>query len=137
MFKMCLYILKTNEAPLLQLNFEDILNKISEQPKLILCGNCQTLNQMERELHLLSFALSGNQEGEPEQQQQGEEQTLYMRFKKELKKDDEGNDLHIDFLMQKFEKEFDQQSLLSEVKKKGVVDMADDSPELKVKQTGK
>ena len=57
MFKMCLYILKTNEAPLLQLNFEDILNKISEQPKLILCGNCQTLNQMERELHLLSFAL--------------------------------------------------------------------------------
>jgi hypothetical protein len=37
---MSLYILKINEEKLLQLGFEDILNQISEQPKLILSGNC-------------------------------------------------------------------------------------------------
>lgn len=48
MFKMSLYILKTNETRLLQMNFEEILNQIQEQPKLILCADCQDLNKMER-----------------------------------------------------------------------------------------
>ena len=36
-----------------------------------------------------------------------EESTIYMRFKRELQKDEEGQDLHIDFLMAKFKAEFD------------------------------
>lgn len=36
-----------------------------------------------------------------------QDSTIYMRFKKELQKDDEGQDMHIDFLMAKFKKEFD------------------------------
>lgn len=44
---MSLYILKTNETKLLQLGFEDILNQISEQPKLILSGDCQSVNKIE------------------------------------------------------------------------------------------
>lgn len=47
---MSLYILKANEEKLLQLGFEDILNQISEQPKLILSGDCQQINKMEEEL---------------------------------------------------------------------------------------
>ena len=35
--------------------------------------------------------------------------TMYMRFKKALAKDDDGKLLHLDFLMDKFEKEFDAQ----------------------------
>ena len=49
-FKKSLYILKANEEKLLQLGFEDILNQISEQPKLILCGDCQQIDNMEEEL---------------------------------------------------------------------------------------
>lgn len=49
-FKMSLYILKANEEKLLQLGFEDILNQISEQPKLILSGDCQQIDRMEEEL---------------------------------------------------------------------------------------
>jgi|LakMenEpi03Aug12_release.lakeMendotaPanAssembly.Ray.scaffolds.fasta_scaffold4864398_1 hypothetical protein len=48
---MSLYILKINEEKLLQLGFEDILNQISEQPKLILSGNCQSLDRIEDELY--------------------------------------------------------------------------------------
>ena len=33
--------------------------------------------------------------------------TIYMRFKKELRWDEEGNLLHIDYLMDKFQKEFE------------------------------
>lgn len=44
---MSLYILKTNETKLLQLGFEDILNQISEQPKLILSGDCKSVNKIE------------------------------------------------------------------------------------------
>lgn len=33
MFKMSLFILKTNETKLLSMGFEDILNQISDQPK--------------------------------------------------------------------------------------------------------
>ena len=47
MFKMSLYILKTNESRLLQLNFEDILNQIQEQPKLILCSGSTELSKLE------------------------------------------------------------------------------------------
>ena len=50
MFKMSLYILKKNETHLLQLGFEDILNQISEQPKLILSGNCESLDKREEEI---------------------------------------------------------------------------------------
>lgn len=49
-FKMSFYILKANEEKLLQLGFEDILNQISEQPKLILSGNCLQIDKMEDEL---------------------------------------------------------------------------------------
>ncbi len=45
-------------------------------------------------------------EGE-EQAMKEREITMYMRFKKELKKDDDGADMHIDFLMEKFKREFD------------------------------
>ena len=48
---MSLYILKINEEKLLQLGFEDILNQISEQPKMILSGNCQSLDRIEDELY--------------------------------------------------------------------------------------
>ena len=37
------------------------------------------------------------------------ESTLYQRFKRELQKDEEGQDMHLDFLMAKFKNEFDQQ----------------------------
>ena len=50
MFKMSLYILKTNESKLLQLSFEDILNQISEQPKIILSANCEELDTIEDSL---------------------------------------------------------------------------------------
>jgi len=46
---MSLYILKTNEPALLQQGFEDILNIISEQPKVVLSGTCQSLNEIEWE----------------------------------------------------------------------------------------
>lgn len=41
------------------------------------------------------------------------DQTVYMRFKKELAKDDDGHDLNIDFLMKKFKNEFEQLATLS------------------------
>ena len=40
--------------------------------------------------------------------------TLYMRFKKELSRDHDGNLIHIDFLMDKFELEFNEQIKQSE-----------------------
>ena len=46
----------------------------------------------------------------------GVEQTIYMRYKKELAKDDDGNDLNIDFLLNKFKQEFDQLENLSRVR---------------------
>ena len=33
--------------------------------------------------------------------------TMYIRFKNTLAKDEEGKPLHLDFLMEKFKKEFD------------------------------
>ena len=36
-----------------------------------------------------------------------------MRFKKSLAKDDDGNDLYIDFLLNKFKQEFEQLESLS------------------------
>jgi len=41
-----------------------------------------------------------------------------MRFNRELRKDDDGQDVHIDFLMSKFKKEFDDQMQQAEVRKK-------------------
>jgi|TARA_B110000285_G_C15075198_1_gene590314 hypothetical protein len=58
-------------------------------------------------------------EREGEQQNEngsGVEQTIYMRYKKELAKDDDGNDLNIDFLLNKFKQEFDQLENLSRVR---------------------
>ena len=43
--------------------------------------------------------------------------TLYMRFKRGLDQDEEANFLHIDYLMEKFKREFDHQLRLSEVRK--------------------
>lgn len=43
--------------------------------------------------------------------------TLYMRFKRGLDSDEEGNFLHMDYLMEKFKREFDNQLQLSEVRK--------------------
>ena len=40
-----------------------------------------------------------------------------MRFKRGLDQDEEGNFLHIDYLMEKFKREFDHQLRLSEVRK--------------------
>lgn len=37
-----------------------------------------------------------------------EESTLYMRFHRELHRDDDGQLVHIDYLMSKFKKEFDE-----------------------------
>ena len=112
---MSLYILKTNETKLLQLGFEDILNQISEQPKLILSGDCKSVNKIELNIRT-------EEEGkfsEPEEKVILERDiTMYIRFKRELQKDDDGNDMHIDFLMEKFKKEFDSQIELSEVRKK-------------------
>lgn len=59
---MSFYILKANEESLLQLGFEDILNKILEQPKLILSGNCKQIDKMEDKL------FSGCQFGDDEQE---------------------------------------------------------------------
>lgn len=47
MFKMSLYLLKQNETQLLHLNFEEILVLIQEQPKLMLSGNYEDLDEME------------------------------------------------------------------------------------------
>ena len=55
---MSLYILKANEEKLLQLGFEDILNQIHEQPKLILSGNCHLIDQMEDEMFASRPALN-------------------------------------------------------------------------------
>ena len=41
-----------------------------------------------------------------------------MRFHRELEKDDDGQEVHIDFLMSKFKKEFDDQMSQAEVRKK-------------------
>ena len=89
----------------MQLGFEDILNVILEQPKLVLSKNCQELNEMNKEAGKKSHADIRI------------DQTLYMRYKKELAKDDEGNDLYIDFLLNKFKNEFDQLESLSQVRK--------------------
>ena len=43
--------------------------------------------------------------------------TLYLRFKRGLDQDEEGDFLHIDYLMEKFKREFDHQLRLSEVRK--------------------
>ena len=43
--------------------------------------------------------------------------TLYMRFKRGLDQDEEGNYLHMDYLMEKFKHEFDSQLQLAEVRK--------------------
>ena len=40
-----------------------------------------------------------------------------MRFKRGLDQDEEGNYLHMDYLMEKFKHEFDNQLQLSEVRK--------------------
>lgn len=40
-----------------------------------------------------------------------------MRFKRGLDCDNEGNLLHLDYLMEKFKREFDSQLKLSEVRK--------------------
>lgn len=40
-----------------------------------------------------------------------------MRFKRGLDSDEEGNFLHMDYLMEKFKREFDNQLQLSEVRK--------------------
>ena len=62
---MSFYILKANEESLLQLGFEDILNKILEQPKLILSGNCKQIDKMEDKLFSGSCQFGENeQEGE-------------------------------------------------------------------------
>ena len=41
-----------------------------------------------------------------------------MRFHRELHRDDDGQLVHIDFLMAKFKKEFDEQMQSAEVRKK-------------------
>lgn len=144
-FKMSLYILKANEEKLLQLGFEDILNQISEQPKLILSGDCQQIDKMEEELFAGRDGHRGPSYQQPADQLAVDEDgnqiaasptkasdmpplpddsndpnhiiTLYMRFKRGLDQDEEGNFLHIDYLMEKFKREFDHQLRLSEVRK--------------------
>ena len=81
------------------MGFEDILNQISDQPKQILSNNCIELNEIDE------YGVY-------------HESTLYMRFNRELRKDDDGQDVHIDFLMSKFKKEFDDQMQQAEVRKK-------------------
>jgi len=121
---MSLYILKANEEKLLQLGFEDILNQISEQPKLILSGDCQQIDKMEEEL-FAGRAVGEGLEGldnNPDMVFDDSNDpnliiTLYMRFKRGLDQDEEGNFLHMDYLMEKFKREFDNQLQLSEVRK--------------------
>ena len=122
---MSFYILKANEQSLLQLGFEDILNKILEQPKLILSGNCMHIDKME-DIMFSSADLSQDQqdsllgESKPTDTDLTDSQsiiTLYMRFKRGLDCDNEGNLLHLDYLMEKFKREFDSQLKLSEVRK--------------------
>lgn len=45
-----------------------------------------------------------------------------MRFKRGLDQDEEGNFLHMDYLMEKFKREFDNQLQLSEVRKEKGLD---------------
>lgn len=122
---MSLYILKANEEKLLQLGFEDILNQISEQPKLILSGDCQQIDKMEEELFAgrPPAAEPGSDSNPPQAAPIDNSDdpdlliTLYMRFKRGLDKDEDGNYLHLDYLMEKFKREFDNQLQLSEVRK--------------------
>ena len=73
------------------------MNQINEQPKLLLSGDCESLHKMD----ILKGLAPSDQRYVPS--------TMYMRFKKALAKDDDGKLLHLDFLMEKFEKEFDAQ----------------------------
>lgn len=102
---MSLYILKINEEKLLQLGFEDILNQISEQPKLILSGNCQSLDRIEDEL----YGLDNIDDKKQNKIFEDEIITMYQRFKRGLEKDEDNNYMHIDYLMEKFRLEFHQQ----------------------------
>jgi hypothetical protein len=49
-FKMGFYILKLNEDRLLSYSFEEILSLISDQSKVLLAGDCNHLDEIEREL---------------------------------------------------------------------------------------
>lgn len=91
------------------MGFEDILNQINEQPKLLLSGDCESLHKMD----ILKGIVPPTQEYTP--------CTIYLRFKKELLKDDDGQLLHLDYLMEKFQKEFDMQMAQSEVRKKNSI----------------
>lgn len=118
---MSFYILKANEEKLLHLGFEDILNQISEQPKLILSGNCLQIDKMEEELFAGRSLFEGTDSKESLKKDYAEDPdriiTLYMRFKRGLEQDEDGNLLHLDYLMEKFKREFDNQLQMSEVRK--------------------
>lgn len=78
MFKMCLYLLKQNENKLLGLAFEDILNLINEQPKLILSANCE-------ELDVIEDKLKEEDQDAPKDEALDKKRairTIYSRFKK-------------------------------------------------------
>lgn len=54
-FKMGFYILKLNEDRLLAYSFEEILSLISDQSKVLLAGDCNHLDEIERELLSASY----------------------------------------------------------------------------------
>lgn len=123
MFKMSLYILKQNETQLLHQSFEEILNQINEQPKIILSGDTESLDRIEQEMRktdreiLQAGCISSEQSEEPSdfsplyykdsEEEKQEPMTLYMRFKKDMENDENGKPVHIDFLLAKFKTEFD------------------------------
>ena len=90
---MSLYILKVNEEKLLALSFEEIFAVLRESPKAMLNSDCETLNLIEaQDFGFVDESWNG---------------TLYQRFRRVVDKDEEGRDIQLSYLIDKFQAEFD------------------------------
>lgn len=74
-------------------------------------GNCLQIDKMEEELFAGRSLFEGIDTKESLEKDYSEDPdriiTLYMRFKRGLDQDEDGNLLHLDYLMEKFKREFD------------------------------